>query len=446
MKKIVTTGLALFLAIATHTCKQIREGSDLTNKQRTSAPRIEIAPLRQGREQWKIAATNEITVTITAPGAEGAQIQARPEGVEERYLELQTLGAPVDRVKGIFTARLNLAEDFAGTLWAEAIYPGGEKKRTEPVALSVNGETAGDASQLAAAGGSVGTDESARSDKLTGGRIRRAKLIPGEPDIRITVNAPAYLLTLWQNGREVSAYPIGIGRKNFPLPVGERQAAAIIFNPHWIPSESVWRLLGEGDSSLKLAAENSHPPSLSEIKIPLGAGYMIREATKAGDIGQGASQGSIMMRKADLLDLAEKILTARGAAIAKPGGALLGHRPERLATALSPPLLVDINYDLQVVEGGALHVYPDVYDRGAFALDSLRAELQGAGVASALLDDQRLRRILDQVSFETQFVINVADIRKGRWKAGRSLPLVVRPVEVKREFASALGDAGRISR
>ncbi|MGH9766128.1 MAG: hypothetical protein ACREAB_01735, partial [Blastocatellia bacterium] len=59
---------------------------------------------------------------------------------------------------------------------------------------------------------------------------------------------------------------------------------------------------------------------------------------------------------------------------------------QRLAAPLDPAVLVDINYDLQVVEGGALHVYPDIYDRGAFALDSLRAELQSAGVASPLLE------------------------------------------------------------
>jgi hypothetical protein len=113
----------------------------------------------------------------------------------------------------------------------------------------------------------------------------------------------------------------------------------------------------------------------------------------------------------------------------------LRNGPERLAAPLDPPLLVDINYDLQVVEGGALHVYPDVYERGAFALDSLRAELQSAGVAASLLDDQRLRRILDQVGIDTQFVINVAGIGEWRSRRGRNLPLVVRPIEKSRVAA-----------
>lgn len=268
---------------------------------------IEIAPLEQGRGQWKIAAADEVTVTVTAPGAERIQILGRPEGVEEEYLELRTLAAPVDHAGGRFVTRLNLAPDFAGSVWAEASYSDGAKRRSETIALTTD----------------------------------------------------------------------------------------------------------------------------SKIKIPLGSGYMIHEATKADDIGRAVSHGSILMLKADLLDLAEKIITARNLPVTKSRIAQLGDSHERLAQPLDPPLLVDINYDLQVVEGGALHVYPDVYDRGAFALDSLRAELQSAGIAVPMLDDQALRRILDRVSVDTQIVINVTDIRKGRSRRGRKLPLVDKPIEKK---------------
>src|SRR5512145_3052690 len=108
MKKIVTTGVALSLAIVAHTCKRIREGADSTSNLPNPAPVIEIAPLEQGREQWKIAAANELMVTVTAPGAERLQILGRPEGIEEDYLEFRTLAAPVDRARGRFETRLNL--------------------------------------------------------------------------------------------------------------------------------------------------------------------------------------------------------------------------------------------------------------------------------------------------------------------------------------------------
>jgi hypothetical protein len=434
MRKIVTTALSLILVA--HTCKQIREGSDSVGKLQDLAPLIEITPLEDGRGHWKIAAAGAVTVAVTAPGAERVQIQGRLEGVEEEYHELQTLAAPVDRAMGRFVTQLSLAPDFTGQVWAEASYSDGAKKRTETIPLTADKAGAGIATRLDAVGGSVGTDESARSDKLTGGRIIRTSLIAGEPDIRITVNAPAFQLTLWQNGKEVSAYHIGIGQKNFPVPVGEREAAAVIFNPSWIPSDSELTPSVNGVSPDEKIKPNNPPPTLSKIKIPLGAGYMIHEATKAGEIGRAVSQGSILILRADLLDLAEKILMARDPSVAKSRIARLRYNHERFAAALNPPLLVDINYDLQVVEGGVLHVYPDVYGRGAFALDSLRAELQSAGVAAPLLGDQSLRWMLDQVGVDTQFVINVDDLRKGRSGRGRKLPLIGGPIESKREVAA----------
>jgi hypothetical protein len=214
MRKIVTTGMALSLIFAVRACGQVREGSDFAGKRQDSAPVIEIASLEQGGGQWKIAAPdaipNVVMVTVTAPGAESVQILGRPEGVEDDYLELRTLTTPVDRASGRFVTRLTLTPDFAGQVWAEAIYNGAAKKRTETILLTADTAGVGTPAQSDAVGGSVGTDESARSDKLTGGRIRRTRLIAGEPDIRITVNAPAFRLTLWQNGKEVSAYYVAL--------------------------------------------------------------------------------------------------------------------------------------------------------------------------------------------------------------------------------------------
>jgi L,D-transpeptidase-like protein len=429
MRKIFTTGMALSLIFAARACKQIREGIDLADKRRNSAPVIEIAPLEQGDGQWKIATPdavpNAVMVTVTAPGAERIQILGRPDGVEADYLELQTLAAPVDRSKGSFVTRLNLAPDFAGEVWAEAVYSDGSKKRTETILLAVDAADDGTSTQLDVVGGSVGTDESARSDKLTGGRIVRTKLIAGEPDVRITVNAPAFQLTLWQNGKEVSAYHIGIGHKDFSLPVGEREAAAIVFNPQWIPSDSAWAARGDSASPGQKTKSNDTRERLSRIRIPLGAGCMIREAAKAEDIGRAVSRGCILMLGPDLIDLAEKLAAARKLPVTESKGAWLRSGGVRVAARLDPPVLVDINYDLYVVEERILRLYPDVYNRGAFALDSLRAELHGAGVATSRLGDQSVRRILDLVSDDSQFVINVADVRKGRLRRGRRLPLVL---------------------
>jgi hypothetical protein len=381
MKKIVTTSLALSLILVAHTCNRFRDGAESTSGRR---PVIEIAPLEQGGGQWKIAASDTVTATVTAPGVERVQILGRPVGVEEDYLDLRTLTAPVDRESGKFVTRLNLDPDFAGQVWAEIVYHDGSKKRTETIALAVD--------------------------------------------------------------KEVSAYHIGIGQKYFPVPIGEREVKTIIFNPSWVPADGAWASCGKGVSPDERIRSNDPRPLLSKIKIPLGSGYLSHDASKADDIGHAVSQRCILMLRGDLIDLAEKILTARDPSVAKSRINQLMGGYEKFAASLDPPVLVDVNYDLHVVEGGVLHVYPDFYERGAFALDSLRAELQSARVAAPLLGDQSLRWMLDQIGVYTQFVINVADIRKWRLRRGLRLPSIDRPIENKREITLARGDGRLVTR
>jgi lipoprotein-anchoring transpeptidase ErfK/SrfK len=153
--------------------------------------------------------------------------------------------------------------------------------------------------------------ESARSDKFTGGNLRRAKFAPGDPNIRVTVDVPAFRLTLWQSERVVSTYSVGIGLEEFPVPLGERQVTQLIWNPAWIPPASGWvqesKRVKPGEV---ITAEDPRNP-LGKMKIPLGNGYLIHEARSVGDLGNLVSHGCIRMLRKDIYDLAEKIVLAR---------------------------------------------------------------------------------------------------------------------------------------
>jgi murein L,D-transpeptidase YcbB/YkuD len=56
-------------------------------------------------------------------------------------------------------------------------------------------------------------------------------------DSRIVVNAPAYRMDVFDAGRLIKSYKIGIGYPQFPLPTGLRKAKVIIFNPTWTPPD-----------------------------------------------------------------------------------------------------------------------------------------------------------------------------------------------------------------
>jgi lipoprotein-anchoring transpeptidase ErfK/SrfK len=263
-------------------------------------------------------------------------------------------------------------------------------------------------------GRSINTDVSERSDRLTNGRIEQTPLIDGDRRIWITVDIPAFRLTLWQNGKEVRTYEIGIGRNSFPLPVGEREATGIIWNPEWIPPDSSWVEENEDvEPGERIEADDTRNP-LGKMKIPLGGAILIHEAAKPSDIGRLVSHGCVRMLTEDIFDLAEKMIRARSLPVTRAQIEQAKMSTERLSVKLDPPVWVDINYDTEVVEGGVLHLFPDVYNRSLNHIDALRQELIGSGVDSALLDEQMLRQMLERVTMNEMFGVSLADIKAGQ--------------------------------
>lgn len=270
--------------------------------------------------------------------------------------------------------------------------------------------------------------ESERSDKLTGGRIERAEFAAGEPDIRLTLNVPSFRLTLWQNGREVKSYFVGVGMKDYPIYIGDREATEIIWNPAWIVPSSDWTRGRKGVRPGQVVGPTSPANPLGKLKIPLGDGYLIHQAAATTDLGGLVSHGCVRMLRADLYDLAEKIVAARSLPVSRKQIAAAKLNKKTLAVALEEPVPVDINYDTLVVEGGALHIYPDVYERRQNTPERLRAELQASGVNASALDEETLAAMLAKVTRRTQFVVQTDSIEQGRaLEDGRLLPLIGSP-------------------
>lgn len=271
-------------------------------------------------------------------------------------------------------------------------------------------------------------DESAWSDKYTGGHVERAELVENDPQIEITVDVPAFRLTLWQAGREVKTYPIGVGQKDYPIIIGVRQVSEVVWNPAWIPPDSEWVTGHKGVSPGDVIAAGDPRNPIGKVKIPLGGGYLLHQASGPGDLGQLVSHGCVRLLRADLLDLADKINAAYGQPVstAQITGALGSKRT--LVAALSPSFPVDINYDTLVVMDGALHIYPDVYARGTNTTARLRAELAASGVNASELADEMLMEMLLRVRPQMEYVVPLARLAAGEGvDAGELRPLVSAP-------------------
>src|SRR5215204_5453147 len=274
--------------------------------------------------------------------------------------------------------------------------------------------------------------ESERSDKLTGGKIEKGEFEAGQPDIKLTLNVPSFRLTLWQNGREVKSWNIGVGMKDYPIYIGEREVRQVIWNPPWIPPSSDWVRGHKGVRPGEVIKASDPRNPLGKVKIPLGDGYLIHQAKGLGDLGNLVSHGCVRMMRTDLYELAEKIVAARSLPVTRKQIAAAKASKRTLTAALEEPLEFDINYDTLVVEGGVLYIYPDVYDRRTNTVARLRDELRASGADVSGLDDAELEKMLASVTRRTKFVVPVSSVEQGRALAdGRAEPLLGSPKKAR---------------
>jgi lipoprotein-anchoring transpeptidase ErfK/SrfK len=430
---------AILIAGLTTGCQTVSQNTAQQSPS-AQAPTLDATPVEPGEAQWKIAKAETVSLTINAPGARSVRILYRPIVATDRHVVLKTINTPTDIRSGKFSASVKLVADFAGDVWAEVSYSDGTKRETEPIELAAQSSTvamegpANTASQPGNENISIGKDESARSDKITGGNIEKAQFQPGQPDIKITVNVPAFHMTVWQNGKEVKTYEIGVGMKKYPIAIGERKITQIIWNPEWVPPDSEWVLESHADVSPgeHIEAGDKRNP-LGKLKIPLGDAYLMHQAQKPSDLGHLVSHGCIRMLKDDISDLANKIVAARSLPITSQQIEHAMNSKDRLVANLKTPVPIDVNYDTQVVEGGVLHIYPDVYGRDTNTIDNLREELRSVGLDVSKLDDQTLKQMLDRANANEEFVVSVADIKSGNaLAAGTDQPLTSQSIVAKK--------------
>lgn len=402
-------------------------GSNRTMETSVRQPTIEAAPVEAGADNYKIVTGDALKLSVNAAAAREVEFFYQPITASDRSLKLKT---SIQQSGDNFTTELKTPMDFNGEVWARVRYSDGEIKETEHLQLATQTALVNEQNNQ------PDTDESARDDKVTGGRIERAALQPGNGDVRITVNVPAFQLTLWQGGKEVATYYVGVGRKNFPIPIQMREAKEIILNPDWIPPDSDWVRRSGVEPYERIPANDPDNP-LGKIKYPLGQAYLLHEAQSPSDIGNLVSHGCVRIMRDDIFDLTKKIAVARDLPISTEEIEQARNNSNRRVIKLGEPLTVDINYDTMVVESGILHIYPDVYERDTNTIEKLRAKLENHEVDISKLDDATLKKMLERVSRTEQFVVSLADIRAGNaLTGGKTVPLTPQQAKESKKTAS----------
>ena len=199
-------------------------------------------------------------------------------------------------------------------------------------------------------------------------------------DSRVVVNSPAYRMDVFENGKLVKTYRVGIGYPEFPLPIGLRRASEIIFNPTWTPPDEPW-VKGKFQAGKTVEAGSKDNP-LGPIKIPIGLPSLIHGGKNPARLGTFASHGCVGLTNAQIQDFALEISALSGTDLAKADiKDFEKQKKETEHVKLANSVPVELRYETIVVEDGKVHIYRDVYERGTNTEDNLRRVLEVYGVS-----------------------------------------------------------------
>lgn len=213
-------------------------------------------------------------------------------------------------------------------------------------------------------------------------------------DTRIVVNAPAYRMDIFRDGKLVKTYKVGIGYPEFPLPIGLRKANEIIFNPTWTPPDEPW-VKGKVQPGKKVEAGSKLNP-LGPIKIPIGLPSLVHGGKDPSRLGTFASHGCVGLTNAGIQDFTRELSILSGDEITPRE--IKDYEKQKTETKnvkLAQPVPVELRYETIVVEDGKVTVYRDVYERGTNTEENLRKVLQVHGVSLETLTEPERNALMD---------------------------------------------------
>ena len=151
------------------------------------------------------------------------------------------------------------------------------------------------------------------------------------PDLRLTLNVPAFRLDVSERGVVSRSYAVAIGAAQFRTPIGAFRIDFMVWNPWWHPPKSEW------------------------------------------------SHACIRMHNADAIELA-RLVVAHAAPLVSTTllDSLVGDTARTQAVDLVLSVPIDIHYELVEVKDQTLFVYRDVYRFAGKRVPNLRSSMMAA--------------------------------------------------------------------
>ncbi len=223
-------------------------------------------------------------------------------------------------------------------------------------------------------------------------------------DTRIVVNAPGYRMDVFQDGKLLKTYKIGIGYPEFPLPTGMRKAETVIFNPTWTPPDEPW-VKGKVQPGKTVEAGSALNP-LGPIKIPIGLPSLIHGGKNPARLGTFASHGCVGLTNAQVQDFSTVLAQISGSTLTPED--VKNYEKQKTETKnfkLNNAVPIELRYETIVVEDGKIKIFRDVYEHGTNTTANLKRVLETYGVSYDSLSEeekQKLIRALNDMNKDAQ--------------------------------------------
>jgi murein L,D-transpeptidase YcbB/YkuD len=207
--------------------------------------------------------------------------------------------------------------------------------------------------------------------------------------LRIDLNIPTSRLVVYEGDRVLHTYRVAVGKPSHGTPDGTFSITHAEWNPDWRPPQREWA-----------RGREYTPPGLNNpmgrVKLFFMPLYFIHGTPERESIGTPASHGCVRMLNSDVVALSRLLHEHAAPHVSRAEiDRILANPRQTRRVNFRQEIPVVIRYEPVVVEGGKIHVYPDIYNRKAIHVEGVYQALMTAGYDVASLDMQAVRAFVD---------------------------------------------------
>ena len=211
---------------------------------------------------------------------------------------------------------------------------------------------------------------------------------PQNAAVALRLNVPAYRLDVIEGGLVTASYPVAVGERRYPTPLGAYHVTHITWNPWWFPPATDWAR----DEPVTPPGETN---PMGHVKLQFGALYFLHGTPFENTIGKAASHGCVRMRDADVGDLARIVNRLAGGGLSEDTlDAIEANVQRTVRVALREPVPIEVVYVTVEVYDGRFYLHRDIYGRGRATEEAALAVLAAAGYEPEGVNRDALARLV----------------------------------------------------